>query len=756
MADENIIVRITGEADLSDAQAQVRELTQRNKELENEMRALATARKQDEDDLKAMGLGEKELAAALQKNTQYYKQQEQELQKVAQSNEKNIASLKKSVSQYNTLNGAGAKARQQLAAIREEMVNLAEAGDTSSERFSQLSERAAELQDTIGDAQQVIRLMASDTRNLDTAMAVGGGLISTFNMATSAMALLGGESEALQQAFLKVQAAMAVMNGLQQVSTVLNKRSAANIVLRTALQKMFNKTKLAEAVATGTATKAQLAFNAAVMANPVGLIIGVLATAAAGFAYFSHKAKEAKDEVKDYSEALQTAEDRLKGLNEQLDKRTPQEKWTDEIAENTRQIELNNEAIKNQENKVKGLQKSHLTSIETLRDERKALQDLKDWNTKLEASNTALQTLISEQDTKDADERAAEQKREHETKLQNTQSEFNARMEANKAAVEQEYQDFNNMQKVQAKRTKEEAAAKLKAYNDEKAHQEELRKLAEADAEAEMAYSDEVYENEMQHLEDIKKKREEMLNQSSEILSSVNSVYDDIMGIMSSQIQAEMDNLNKYYTTDAEEAKNDADKKYMSEKEYQQKMAELEMRQARFAKAQALVDIAIQTALAIIAAFARSGAVGAALAASTGAASLVAAAAKPLAQYEKGRSGGPGEFALVGEKGPELMYVPAGASIVPNNKLGNPGAWGAYGIPQLAIPATANVNGDALKQALALYSGTIDYERLGRAVADNIPEQKTVSVNVDRRGVTVHSGRETRVYLNTKYAGQWS
>ena len=47
MADQNIIVRVTGETDLNEAQLQLREMTNRSKELEAQMRNLAKAEAED-------------------------------------------------------------------------------------------------------------------------------------------------------------------------------------------------------------------------------------------------------------------------------------------------------------------------------------------------------------------------------------------------------------------------------------------------------------------------------------------------------------------------------------------------------------------------------------------------------------------------------------------------------------------------------------------------------------------------------------
>jgi hypothetical protein len=57
---------------------------------------------------------------------------------------------------------------------------------------------------------------------------------------------------------------------------------------------------------------------------------------------------------------------------------------------------------------------------------------------------------------------------------------------------------------------------------------------------------------------------------------------------------------------------------------------------------------------------------------------------------------------------------------------------------------------------MMLQALNIDYDRLGKAVAANIPQQKAVSVNVDRNGVTIIDNGNRRTYLNHKYAGSWS
>jgi hypothetical protein len=77
-------------------------------------------------------------------------------------------------------------------------------------------------------------------------------------------------------------------------------------------------------------------------------------------------------------------------------------------------------------------------------------------------------------------------------------------------------------------------------------------------------------------------------------------------------------------------------------------------------------------------------------------------------------------------------------------------------VPALPIPATADINQDVINQAMISQAMVIDYDRLGKAVAAAIPRQKQVNVNVDRSGITIQQGRDTRTYLNHKYAGSWN
>jgi predicted nucleic acid-binding Zn-ribbon protein len=225
---------------------------------------------------------------------------EQEFSKELSNTKKELDSTRKSIAQLveshkdldaNMMKGAATKSlKGRLRELKEDLQAMEMAGDDSSQRFVDLSVEAGKLSDQIGDTNAQISALASDTKGLDAAMGVGQGLTGAFTAATSAAALLGGENEELQKAFFKVQAALQLLSGVQMVANVLNKDSAATVVIRNSLSKLFTRNKVAETtattahtVATGAETAATTAatvatkgFTKALLANPVFWIVAVI------------------------------------------------------------------------------------------------------------------------------------------------------------------------------------------------------------------------------------------------------------------------------------------------------------------------------------------------------------------------------------------------------------------------------------------------------------------------------------------------
>lgn len=125
-------------------------------------------------------------------------------------------------------------------------------------------------------------------------------------------------------------------------------------------------------------------------------------------------------------------------------------------------------------------------------------------------------------------------------------------------------------------------------------------------------------------------------------------------------------------TEEAEARKRAAeDRTAQKNKELEKQKAELEQRQAKWQKANSIVQTTIATSLAIMQAFAQAGpiagAVLAAVIAAMGAAQIAIIAAQPVPKYAKGTKDHPGGLAIVGDGGrQEVIETDSGAYITPS------------------------------------------------------------------------------------------
>ncbi len=1065
MAENNIIIKITSETDLTAAQQQLKALTDRAREQEQALKDLSTTEKEDAQSIKDLGIVGARLNKQLKENTQYYNELRNQKKADIAETKKSIAELNKQVKAYKTLSGQSGRMVQQLRAMREELQRMEEGGEFGTKAFMELSIAAGQLEDQIGDTQQRIRILSSDTKEIDAIMGLGDGLAGAFYIATSGAELFGGELEGLQTAFYKVQAAMSILSGTQQMFNALQKDSAVAVVFGTSLEKTKQKflqksiayerlyniqkatgsaTNVAQATTTSLVTKAQWKLNAAMAANPIGVIITLAIAAVAALAglgvaiykvvhYFSDagkaereyadasrelekvqaenaagaakraydrqqqikatndaeekaiadaekrnaselelaqlksnyakqraeeaqkysdeevkrnqkevaqlekmvaakqkevnayrdgskKQKKAQEELNEvtqqYYDALQKgndleqeateakkaaadAEKELLNTREQLRQQAQQaniDLMKEGAAKEIKQIELNYKeqlktiqgnsqeeitlrklleqkkakeiaavrakyaqqaqqtAIQEQKNLLTIMSQSNGTEadyadqialtkkiaeaeaqarIDAL--DKESMSD-KEYAAQVESIRLDLANTIRSIDQQEADRQAANAKRLTEIEVQEAEARKDALTGAEdidtRKAITADYYaalrkqieenaEFERQAVEQSTDTAEVKAAKIEQINADmnKAIEENTKQSAQelinidnerlnnlqrqADEAADTAGNDtsfknlrakydaeiELYKEQARLLdeqyaqglikkEDYEKEKleiaknaanaeasflkttfEQNISIANDTLNTIGQIADQLVSAFTSNIEAQIDALEEMYTTDVEEAKEDASKKYISEKELEEKKARLKLKQQKLDKANALFQIGINTATAITSAMTLVPPLNwiqVALVTALGATQLAVAAAKPLSQYAKGRKGGEGEYALVGEKGAEIMYVPKGASIIPHNKIDNPAAWGDYGVPQLPIPAMADISPEVLSQAVAASQWQpIDYDRLGKAVAEAMPKQRAVNINVDRAGVHVQNGNDTRTYLNTKYNAKW-
>jgi hypothetical protein len=149
------------------------------------------------------------------------------------------------------------------------LVDLAVAGKESTEEFRKLEAEAGELSDTIGDVSQRVKNMGSDTKNIEAFTQAVQGVAAGFQIAQGAAALFGEENEDIQKAMLQVNATMAIANGIQQVTVLLQKESAISMTANRIATALYDKTLK------GTIVSLRL-FRTALISTGIGAaIVGV-------------------------------------------------------------------------------------------------------------------------------------------------------------------------------------------------------------------------------------------------------------------------------------------------------------------------------------------------------------------------------------------------------------------------------------------------------------------------------------------------
>ena len=189
----------------------------------------------------------------------------------------NIEGVGKSTSQldriserFNKIENSTAPLKKRLRELQAMIAQMNFDGLTDNDVFVRMTAKAAEMKDALGDASQAVRLMSSDTAKLDAVIEGMQGIAGVAGVATGAIGLLGTENEDLQRAMLKVQSAIAVMNGVQQIANVLNKDS----ILMLKLKDFWSK-----AVAKDTAkqTASTIANNAVIKASTTATNLNTVA-----------------------------------------------------------------------------------------------------------------------------------------------------------------------------------------------------------------------------------------------------------------------------------------------------------------------------------------------------------------------------------------------------------------------------------------------------------------------------------------------
>lgn len=237
---------------------------------------------------------------------------------------------------------------QKIGLLEDQMYRMAIAGDTTSAEFKKIQAEAAALKQSVIQVDMALDGMAMTTSQRLTGAL--GGAAGGFAAAQGAMSAFGGESEAVNQAILKVQAAMALTQGIDSVKQAIPAFTALKTSVMGAFQGMTTASK-------------------AFALTGIGLVITLIAGAVAAFSSFQKSTDQIIAENKKLTKSFDEANKAIEGQSNQLraalglqlefaSAAGASEKQLAKIRkEGTDDIIANNEKqIKNTSNKIKTLE----------------------------------------------------------------------------------------------------------------------------------------------------------------------------------------------------------------------------------------------------------------------------------------------------------------------------------------------------------------------------------------------------------------
>jgi hypothetical protein len=398
-----------------------------------------------------------------------------------------------------------------------------------TKEYTEALKRLGAVKDQIGDLRSEIQNFAGTDAKIGAVVKVIGGIASGFQAAQGAMALFGTENEELQKALLRVQAAMALTQGLQGLAGMEDSLTGLNNLLKSST------------VGTYLLAAAQKVYNAVMAANPIGLLIAGL-TALVGIIALVVNSMEDENEAQ--KQVIASRERELEVMDSQMSKFKEEADFRRQLAQaqgkSAEEILKQNKALNEQESKqlsdrIQLLRKNIYARIELFKtsndDEIAELQKKNDEDFKIIAesskrqrellrTNVLEQAKFTEDERKKAEERAKEARekaiRDAEERRKRIEEERKWMLESNREALRRQAEMNKEFEDAQKK--KKEEADKIEAER------------IEAEIQAEQKRLDKQKADRLKAVENYKKSKEQEVQLTIQGLTAIQGLADAFAG----------------------------------------------------------------------------------------------------------------------------------------------------------------------------------------------------------------------------------
>jgi hypothetical protein len=210
--------------------------------------------------------------------------------------------------------GEGVKSMKTLKKEFAEMQTELDGLVPGTQKYIETLRKLGNVKDEIGDLKAEIQAFAGTDAKVAAFGSVISGIASGFQAAQGAAALFGAESEDVQKALLKVQAAAALADGIKGIAAMGDSLKVAGNVAKQLITQL-----LGVETVTKIAAVAQRVWNAVMAANPILLVVAAVAALAGGIALLVNALENSKDATELYVEANNKAIEQSKEVVKSID-----------------------------------------------------------------------------------------------------------------------------------------------------------------------------------------------------------------------------------------------------------------------------------------------------------------------------------------------------------------------------------------------------------------------------------------------------
>jgi hypothetical protein len=253
----------------------------------------------DEDAAKfnAINQEQKEFIQNVNKSATEFGKLSNEVEDLAKTMSQNV--LGKAANELEQFTNSSTEAMQGAKSLKAELRDLKKqiaSGNFSGKELEQMTKRAAELTDHLGDVNEKIKALSSDTKRIDAVVGAMKGVAAAASVAAGATALFGTENKQMAEAAQKAQAAMALLAGVQEIAALATSENAAKTLFLDGAQKLATVSSRVLGVTITTSMAAATMGLSLVIAAVAGLALSM---------------NDAKDKQQRLTEEMERAEKQL-------------------------------------------------------------------------------------------------------------------------------------------------------------------------------------------------------------------------------------------------------------------------------------------------------------------------------------------------------------------------------------------------------------------------------------------------------------